>query len=33
VDAAGSGQWLVADCCKYGDEHADSGATELVFLA
>jgi hypothetical protein len=30
VDAAGSGAGPVVSSCKYGDEPAGSGATELV---
>jgi hypothetical protein len=30
VDPLGSGYGPVAGCCKYGDEPAGSGGTELV---
>jgi hypothetical protein len=30
LDSTGSGQGPVAGCCECGDEHSDSGATELV---
>jgi hypothetical protein len=30
VDPLGSGERKVASSCVYGDEHSDSGATEIV---
>jgi hypothetical protein len=32
VDSPGSGEELVAGCCKHGDETSGSGATELVII-
>jgi hypothetical protein len=33
VDSVGSGEGPVAGPCKYGDEPATSGATELVIVS